>query len=112
MPTDGRRTSFPSPFFHKTRKPHEVCPMTEFANKRPTLWMNWSVVGDDGCAKRALAFTTTKTKSSLPHESDQRPANSIAVGDRIRLELRSDMSGYLTIFDFMTSEVFAKFFRG
>lgn len=84
--------------------------MTEFANKRPTLWMNWSVVGDDGCAKRALAFTTTKTKSSLPHELDQRPANSIAVGDRIRLELRSDMSGYLTIFDFMTSGRFAKLF--
>lgn len=84
--------------------------MTEITNKRPTLWMNWSVVENDGFTERRLGFSTVKAKKDSVHEDSPRPVNSIRVGDRLRLELKSDMSGYLTIFDFMTSGRFAKLF--
>lgn len=88
--------------------------MIDIANKRPTLQMKWSVLGNDGCAKRALVFSTVKTKTTanavVAEMEHVRPTNTIAVGDRLRLELQSDIDGYLTIFDFMTSGRFAKLF--
>ena len=84
--------------------------MIDMAKKQPTLQMKWSVVGDGGCETRALAFTTKKSKVEPAAIAADRPMNSIAVGDRLRLELRSDMDGYLTLFDFGTSGRFSKLF--
>lgn len=84
--------------------------MTEIANKRPTLWMNWSVVENDGFTERRLGFSTVRVKKDSVSEDGPRPVNTIRIGDRLRLELKSDMGGYLTIFDFMTSGRFAKLF--
>ncbi len=82
-------------------------------NKRPTLQMSWTVVKEDGM-ERALVPMTAKSslqkKNSPCVNPAQRPSNSIAVGDKLRLELRSDMDGYLTLFDFGTSGRFAKLF--
>lgn len=84
--------------------------MIDIANKRPTLEMKWEILGHGGCATRALKFTTKKTKLASAEMDGPRPTNSIAVGDRLRLELRSDMDGYLSLFDFGTSGRFTKLF--
>lgn len=87
--------------------------MINIANKHPTLQMKWSVLGNDGRQERALAFTTKKRKNDIAKaevEAKVRPVNTIAVGDRLRLELYSDMDGYLTLFDFGTSGRFTKLF--
>lgn len=87
--------------------------MIDATNKLPTLQMKWEILGHGGCATRALKFTTKKTKPPKPSSVEMdgpRPTNSIAVGDRLRLELRSDMDGYLTLFDFGTSGRFTKLF--
>ena len=84
--------------------------MCKMGNKRPTLQMRWEVLGDGGCAARALAFTSAKSKADPEGKAEPRPTNSIAVGDRLRLELQSDIDGYLALFDFGTSGRFTKLF--
>ena len=84
--------------------------MYDMANKRPTLQMRWEVLGNGECATRALAFTSAKARVDSAEKAGVRPTNSIAVGDRLRLELQSDIDGYLTLFDFGTSGRFTKLF--
>ena len=84
--------------------------MSGIENKRPTLKMKWAVLPKDGSGERALVFTSAKKKADSIEKVEARPENSIAVGDRLRLELQSDIDGYLTLFDFGTSGRFAKLF--
>ena len=84
--------------------------MKGIENKRPTLQMKWAVLAKDGTGVRALVFTSAKKKVDSLDKTKIRPVNSIAVGDRLRLELQSDMDGYLTLFDFGTSGRFTKLF--
>ena len=74
--------------------------MYDMANKRPTLQMRWEVLGNGECATRALAFTSAKARVDSAEKAGERPTNSIAVGDRLRLELQSDIDGYLTLLSF------------
>ena len=90
-------------------------------SKRPTLHISWAVE-DEKKEWRALVPVTANSlpsKALSPHVckafspnklSMSRPTNTISVGNRLRLELQSDIDGYLTIFDFMTSGRFAKLF--
>ena len=84
--------------------------MIDIENKRPTLQMKWAVLAKGGNGTRALVFTSAKKKVDSIDKVGSRSKNSIAVGDRLRLELQSDMDGYLTLFDFGTSGRFTKLF--
>lgn len=84
--------------------------MQDVTDKRPTLKMKWEILGNEECATRALAFTSAKVQNAPLEIAELRPMNSIAVGDRLRLELQSDIDGYLTLFDFGTSGRFTKLF--
>lgn len=82
--------------------------MNTIDTKRPTLRLDWEVASKDGSGKRALVPTTAKSKPTGPEQ--RRPENTIAVGDKLRLVLQSDMDGYLHFFDFGTSGKVEKLF--
>lgn len=76
-----------------------------FGGKRPTLDLSWTA--------RTAGMTERRLVPVLPAASaagEERPRNAIAVGDRLRLSLRSDVPGYLHFFDFGTSGRSAKLF--
>lgn len=86
--------------------------MSDIASKRPTLELKWSVIGKSG--ERRLVPVTKKSKAVPAPESSEkeenRADNTIVVGEKLRLELKSDMDGYLSFFDFGTSGKLTRLF--
>lgn len=92
--------------------------MSPFSDrKQPSLDLKWMVLSPGDTTPRSLRFTTKKHPGApaagaavAPVPSAARPTNAIAVGDLLRLELRSDTDGYLHLFDFGTSGRVLKLF--